>query len=316
MNPAKALLCLLLVPGLGLAQPQNSTALQELALHLPLTHDLLDHSPHRHPVHVSGKVEIKNGAAFFAGKEDWLELPHLSLDERSFAISVLIQVTGPHSMYGLIEQRDQNVTGRHFHVMLRGELQPHLGFYINDAISPSTIPRAAWTHLVFQYDGTHQQLWVDGRLLCQRTATPYLGTNGITAIGKSPRWSNVPSRDFEGSMRHLRIFGRALSYDEIAELGKSDGRLSAPATDAPPATVSPIPRPEGQPSPSIPFLAIDGNRLRITGPAGTIMILEATPNLLQPWEPLAHLTNVTGQVEFIDSEAGRFPERFYRIVIP
>jgi hypothetical protein len=316
-NRVRTLLCLLLLAGLcqGYAHAQDSAAPGDLLLHLPLTDDLRDHSGHGHRVKVSGKVELRNGAAYFAGKEDWLELPHLGLNERPFAISMMIQVTGRHPIYGLIEQRDRNVPGRHLHVMLRGELQPHLGFYMNDALSPSSMARDLWTHLVFQYDGTHQQIWVGGRLLCQRAARPYLGTAGITAIGKSPRWSNVPARDFEGYMRQLRIFGRALSFDEIVALGRSGGLLTANTLAANESAAAPVPV-SVPASAEIPFLAIEGNRLRIVGPAGTIMILEATANLLEPFEPLARLTNFTGRVEFVDTEAAQFPERFYRIVIP
>ncbi|MFA5192609.1 MAG: hypothetical protein WC740_18020 [Verrucomicrobiia bacterium] len=39
-------------------------------------------------------------------------------------------------------------------------------------------------------------------------------------IGKSPRWSNVPSADFQGAMRHIQIYGRALSPVEIDSLAR------------------------------------------------------------------------------------------------
>ena len=49
-----------------------------LVAYLPLQEDLRDHSAKPHPVEVSGIVELKDGAAWFPGKEDWLEMPFIA----------------------------------------------------------------------------------------------------------------------------------------------------------------------------------------------------------------------------------------------
>lgn len=54
----------------------------------------------------------------------------------------------------------------------------------------------------------------------------------------------------------------------------------------------------------------------ISGQAGQVIRIEATTHLAQAasWEPIATLTNTTGTVEFVDSDAGQFPSRYYRAV--
>jgi hypothetical protein len=93
------------------AQAQSTDLEQGLSVYLPMTIDLLDHSAHKLPVTVSGKVVIQDGAARFEGKEDWLELPHVPLNNRPFAIAMWIKVTGKYPVYGIVEQRAAKIVG-------------------------------------------------------------------------------------------------------------------------------------------------------------------------------------------------------------
>jgi Concanavalin A-like lectin/glucanases superfamily len=301
----------------GLGMAQKTVLDQGLVAYLPLREDLTDHSDAKNPVKTSGKLVLRSGGAYFDGEGAWLELPHIDFANHPFAVSLWIKVTGENPMYGLIEQRDDNSWNHWLHLMLRGGRQPYLGFYINDAMSPQDVPAGEWCHLVFQYTGERQELWVDGRLLCARKAKGYEGLKGSTFIGKSPLWSNVPSKDFEGYMREIRIYSRALSGSEVAALygqetgssadlnlaaGKTGDQSSAPAlSDASAAELG------------IPFLAINARKLVITGEAGQIYELQASSDLTQPWQPLVSLTNQNGVVEFTDANAPKFAQRFYRV---
>lgn len=285
---------------------------QGLMAYLPLRADLTDHSDAKVPVKANGKVVLQYGGAYFDGRGAMLELPHLNFANHPFAISLWVKVEGDNTMYGLVEQRDDNRWNRWLHLMLRGGRHPYIGFYINDAMSPEDIRAADWCHLVFQYTGTRQELWTDGRLLCARKAKPYEGTKGGTIIGKSPLWSNVPSKDYEGYMREIRIYDHALSAVEIVTLYNKE--LETPA-GLNPAAQSPAPELSDAAAAQlgIPFLAIDARKLVITGEAGQIYELQATSDLTEPWQSLASLTNKNGVVEFADSNAPKFAQRFYRV---
>ncbi len=282
----------------------------QLSLHLPLQKDFADISSRKQSIEMQGNVIIRDGAAFFPGKGSWLEVPTQVLN-KPFAVSMWIKVIGNKSMYGLVEQFDKDVRNQHFHLMLRGKLQPYLGFYVNDAIAPVSMKTAAWTHLVFQYNGTHQQIWIDGRLLCERKAKHFDGSNGVMRVGKSARWTNVPSHDFEGFMREFRVYSRALSASEIAELDvvpsgfEGNGLAKAKQSDL-------QTRPELA---TLPFLSIDDKELTVNGVTGQVYTLQATSNLGQDWKDIATLTNTTGVVKFVDEDALKTPERFYRVEI-
>jgi hypothetical protein len=305
------------------AAAQPAALQQDLLAYLPMKSDLQDHSSQRLWVGVKGAVELKDGAAHFAGNGGWLELPNLPLD-RPFSISLWVNPEAAHPAYGLVEQREDDILNHHLHLMLRGSLQPHLGFYMNDAISPIGIASPGWTHLVFQFTGTHQQIWINGRLICERAAAPYRGVKGLTRVGRTPHWSNVPAWDFQGLMRELRIYRRALTFAEIgllherAPVTTASNNLAGTTSNNPLASnaiILPDAAGAHAQSGAVPFLSIEKDHLTINGSAGQIYVLQATTNLAMPWQPLALLTNLSGRVEFTDVDATSFNERFYRIQV-
>lgn len=261
-----------------------------LLAHLPLINDLRDLSPQHHETDTEGAVELRDGAAWFVGNGSWLELPHLSLNGSSFSIAMWIKITGGPGNYGLFEQRAASAPNQHLHLMLRGTLQPYLGFLGNDALSPMEIPTNQWTHLVFQFTGSRQEIWIDGQLVCERRASAFAGTTGLTRLGRAPRWNNVSTRDFVGAMRDLRIYRRALSRDEIARLGK------APSAEN-----------------EFPTLSMDGITLTIKGRSGQVHELEVSNQADGPWKRLTILTNITGRVKCLDPGADNSGERYYRL---
>jgi hypothetical protein len=305
-----------LSPGWCFAQQKASDS--GLMAYLPLRVDMADHSPANVPVKTNGTVVLRDGGAYFDGKDtSSLELPHLHFANRPFAVSMWIKVTGKNPMYGLIQQEETNTWNRWLHIMLRGGRQPYLGFLMNDAISPEQIPAWAWAHLVFMYTGVRQELWINGRLLCARKCEAYEGANGVTLIGRSPDWSNVPTRNFEGYMREIRIYGRSLSVSEIVTLYNRDN--GSPAAVKLASANSAVQNPDPPLSDAlaaevgIPFLEIDGGKLIITAESGQIYEVQATSDLNRPWQFLTTLTNQNGVVEYNDPDAPKSTQRFYRV---
>jgi len=62
-------------------------------------------------------------------------------------------------------------------------------------------------------------------------------------------------------------------------------------------------------------LASDTVQLTLTGPTNLLYVLQASTNLVQ-WTKIAVRTNLTGSVDFTDSETTNYPQRFYRAVAP
>ncbi len=205
-----------LVPTSRIAAKQSVPA-REILVHLPLTQDIADASRNHVPVTIK-EVTIRHGAAWFSGKGSYITLPHQPLNDRSFAIAMWVKLEGDSPTCGLLEQKAANKPRQHLHLMIR-EGHPYLGFYNGDLRADSYLkPADGWTHLVFQFTGKEQEIWVNDKCVASCPARTFAGTTGDFVIGKSPRWSNVPSADFQGAMRHIRIYGRALSPVEIDSL--------------------------------------------------------------------------------------------------
>ena len=269
-----------------------------LLAYLPLATDFEDASGKKVSVVPRKGVRMEaEGAYFPGGSGDWIALPAFSFKDRPFAIAMWVKVTGKNPMYGLVHQYGANEPNKWLHLMFRGGLQPYMGFYINDAISPLAIAANHWAHLVFQFEGKHQQLWVNGALLCSRQSSAYGGEPNIVTLGRSPNWNNVPSKNFEGYMREVRIYERALSGAEIRQLVglQDDLRLASEA-----ATLDPLLSNALAADVGIPFLDIQGNKLLITGESNQIYEIRASSDLNAGFEVVGTATNRSGRVEFVD----------------
>jgi hypothetical protein len=220
-------LAVALIAGLCPGESHAGNINSGLILHLPLNKDLQDQSEARHAVEIAGEIPIRDGAAFFSGKETALGITNVNLSKGPFTFAMWIRQTGKEQMYGLVEQKHAKRQHHWLHLMLRGARQPYLGFYNNDSMSPAGIKPGNWVHLIFSYDGEHQMIWIDGQAACARKESPYRGSNGTLWIGRTPRWSNVPSHDFEGFLKDVRLYDRVLSWSEISELAKRPYRQTA-----------------------------------------------------------------------------------------
>jgi hypothetical protein len=306
----KALLSILvaIVALLEFSTPLNALAAnqldQGLALFLPLTQDLQDHSPAKLEIQNIGNVRIEKEGAFFGGRRDWLQAPHIALNDRPFAVAVWIREISDEHMVGLLEQFDRNQGRRHFSLMLRDN-QPYFWIYDRNMISPLNVSRdKEWTHLVFQYTGKELQIWINGRLICSEESPSYLGDHGVTAIGKMPRWTNTSGKDFVGYMRDFRIYQRILSPEEISELGgltkpaqtsiatASAPNLSADAIKSRDAMLQFLPEDK-----SLPLLQIVARQVVINKRAGQIYTFQSS-GYFDDWQPVATSTNQTGAVTY------------------
>ena len=297
-----------------------------LVLHLPLTQDLKDHSTAAQRVEVVGKVHIDSDGAAFEGRRDWLEAPHIPLNNRPFAIALWVRSSTPHPTIGLVEQFDQNRPRRHLALMLRNNRNPYFGFHNLDLFTTyRTSTNSEWVHLVFQYDGKQQQIWVNGRYMCRRQAPAYEGDYGVTTIGKMPRWGDVPGRDFIGHMRDFRIYHRVLDHKEIgllAGITKQEptekttrlAQISIPTLNKSAQESREAAAQYLSPDTSLPFLEIADKQIIINGRAGQVYTLQASADL-NNWKALTRMTNQTGRLVYEDKDRQFTPMQFFRVKV-
>ncbi len=227
---------------LGIGMPLGMDFMAEkelersLLVWLPLDGNSRDYAPATNPVTLHGDVTITEEGALFDGDGDFLSLPHQPLHPSgTYAISLWLKLDGAAQTIGILEQQGKGGQGNHLHLQLRGGA-PFLSYYAVNTLGEEKITSASGcTHIVVQHKEVnrdfHSQIWVNGRRDISKSNQDYIGTTGDFVIGKTKQWSNVPSSDWEGYIRDVRVYNRALSGFEIRALDKRP--RSAPEEKSP-----------------------------------------------------------------------------------
>ncbi len=138
-----------------------------------------------------------------------VEVPHIDFTN-VFTVEarILIGEFLLHGDNGIVRQtsgpRMRNMT---LHLVIRYK-KPYLGFIENDLSSQTVLEVNKWYHLAFQYTGSEQRIYINGRLEAVRETTPYENTEGATKIG-------FPL--FRGLMDEVRIWNVARTQEQIQE---------------------------------------------------------------------------------------------------
>lgn len=88
--------------------------------------------------------------------------------------------------------------------------------YWSDCNGNAAVDDGRWHHLAFTYDGTSLRLYIDGREDCM--ANLVLDTQGSTLVIGRTLPDHADGNFFEGLLDDLRIYDRALTPEEIAQL--------------------------------------------------------------------------------------------------
>ncbi len=114
-----------------------------------------------------------------------------------------------------------------------GGVQEHFGLYLHDGV-PEVIIRGqcylggsaqvrpgAWAHLAFTYDGATLSLYQDGAEVRTTPCTQTFGADNNPLIlggNQNSGPNGVVSELFQGALDEVRLYARALSPDEVAQL--------------------------------------------------------------------------------------------------
>jgi hypothetical protein len=102
-----------------------------------------------------------------------------------------------------------------------GQLEFLLAGVSNGVLVANAPTLGSWHQLAGTFDGSAMKFYIDGQITTQRTARGVLAlTSDNLAIGNKPS-GNVSSM-FSGTMDDVRIYGRALSAAEIAQMYTTD----------------------------------------------------------------------------------------------
>ncbi|CAG7639072.1 LamG domain-containing protein [Paenibacillus allorhizosphaerae] len=183
--------------------------------------------------------EAGRAYAFF-GKGEYIVLdPPPSLHAQAFSISVWVKYDQNAVMEwwnnAIISQDDNGLLTGHsrrvFQLSTTGEFVTlHLLMQAPDVAGKQPIQRDVWYHIAMVYDGFHYKLYMNNELQDKQAGSFRPNAEEPVYFGKKN--SDEPRFWFHGALDDIRMYNRALSREEIAELFTEGGYKGEPGLAA------------------------------------------------------------------------------------
>jgi hypothetical protein len=121
-----------------------------------------------------------------------------NLTYRSFTVEMWFYwISLTTADYGFFGQYHAQTADQSLHCMIRNE-KLFLGFFSDDLSGSTNIQINTWYHVAFVYDysSSTQKIYLNGILDSSRSSSPYQGTSGSIAIGKTEQIPGTPNYFF------------------------------------------------------------------------------------------------------------------------
>ncbi len=192
------------------------------------------------PQSVTGKL---GKALKFDGKNDYLKIDSINLKNRPFSLSAWIKIdclSQPHQECPLFSG-GQYETSKGMHIGIRMK-KSFMGYYGNDLYGSGKLPLNEWVFVAYVQQAVFheaqtgpdsgiaedslikahwsakKQIYVNGKLDSTHDCDPYLSS--IDYIGSF--WGDSK---FNGLLDDVRIYGKALTADEVKELNNDQNSV-------------------------------------------------------------------------------------------
>lgn len=172
---------------------------------------------------------VEGNALFFDGLNDYLEFPgkvNRCFGTTDFTVSFYIKPSG-YSVFrqSLLAKREFCDDYTHFDLQLdvnRNEIQTDVyespEKYFDD-LTPET-PNTDWIHYALVREGIHAYTYINGQLRKEdrKCSGVDIDNGALLGFANSPCLGSGRTVRFKGGLDELRVYDRALSDEEIAEL--------------------------------------------------------------------------------------------------
>ena len=157
----------------------------------------------------AGITHPAQGSAEFDGSSDYIQLDTpFSYTNHTIAAWVYVEALSGNA--NVFDQRDASSDGFIFFCNTAEQVK----YFVNSSGLTSTNTfEDKWVYAVGTYDGTTQNLYIDGSLDKTATTSQTISTTTDARIGARSHTS--PASYFNGNLANVAIWNRALSSDEI-----------------------------------------------------------------------------------------------------
>ena len=269
-----------------------------------------DSSPSARAAAVVGTATWNNGAGFtFSGGNasagSAIKLPNdiiKNLDSVTVSADVLVDttLTGSHFIYNLgnltAGGTAQGGTGYLFSTATAYQAKITNTAYGNEKVTSkgSDLTKGVWKHITYTQTGTVGTLFEDGVQVAQNTAvtyTPAMIGSGTTTHNYLGRSAYSGDASFKGRIRDFRIYDRALTTSQVAQLSTETATQDlsvavAALTITSPATISA--------NITVPTTAVGGAAVKWTSTKPHV--LSSTGTVIRPSENVNETVTLTATV--------------------
>lgn len=258
-----------------------------------------------------------NRAYSFAGINDYIQLPYTStLCTSSFTLSawVYFDVYSTDNNTGDIVLSDYeyiHFTGYIFYVNYLGKVSLRLssGTFPNggiDLAGTNSVSLAHWTHVAASYDGNTLRVYLNGIQDGSTSGwTIYNWNSSVNTLIGNASWYPTANPKYKGRLDDVRIYNRALTASEIAQLYDQE---AAATLSLPSYSYDPL---EGRHA--IKDIGLNINKLMsfvfATQETGSKCLVSWTTNFRE-WFALLNFDATTVGTEVIDTSTAQ--QKFYR----
>jgi len=190
-----------------------------LSAYYPLDRNALDLSGHAMNGVVQGATPVADrfgdlsSAMYFSGAGSRISVPDTALlGPARITITAWVRPDAVGKVMAIVDKLDA-AGGYYLRVLADGRVD----FYATGASDPigTEIPPGAWRHVAASFDGDYQRIYIDGELKSEvsRAGTMPPSYAPLT-MGQAPD-GTLP---FSGAIDELRIYARALSDTEVAQV--------------------------------------------------------------------------------------------------
>ncbi|MDM8529971.1 glutaminyl-peptide cyclotransferase [Anaerolineales bacterium HSG25] len=215
--------------------PPEPDIIGGLVAHYPFSGTIVDNSEQNQPVTAHGNLTFSmdrfgnsNNAYQLDGTDDYLEIPDADSLDMVSELSLVVWLyyvpqTKADSYYTILEKNDTTNGDSPYGMWLIGDtvefcIEPATDMGQRCLNSTISLEPNRWHYLVGQYDGTQSSLYINGKLVEERTdAQSAIAKNETQLfIGSDPHQPTVLFT--QGAIDDIRIYNRVISPAEIETL--------------------------------------------------------------------------------------------------
>ena len=198
-----------------------------------------------------------NGALEFDGNDDRVNLGAIDISGNQMTISFWFKADNFNNPEARFISKATGSDSNEHYWMVGTYNRSSLRFRLKSNGSTTTlvsplniITIGQWHYVVATYDGSKMRIYRDGQLVASTSKTGNIDVNNRVSVAMGDQPANAGSRPFDGLIDEVKIYGQALTSNQIQTIAEDNSIYGQSIEPAPSPTPAPEPTPTPAPEPT------------------------------------------------------------------